>query len=310
MHSGDGKDGVALLQCSPLPLLCRVNKEDFLILFLRQPASRIESFAWKNHGRSPRPRVLPTLWRACMHIGSALHFMSLCVCVFVRAPSRSTCAAACGFFHTAAVTEDGSLYTWGLGAQGQLGHGDWDNRLLPLLCRDAAGDASHTPTTSVLRDVAVVAAGRGHTVATTQDGAVWCWGSGASGQLGTGDRERRTRPTQLRRGLFEFAVATMAACGADHTVVVTATGSVYTWGGNARGQLGLGDHDSRARPTAVHGCDSAVMVAAGDDHTLAVGRKPLSRVWSWGYGAQGALGLGDTGDVIVPTPVLCLCDIP
>ena len=238
---------------------------------------------------------------------SAFH---VAVCVCVRAPSRSTSVAACGFFHTAAVTEDGSLYTWGLGAQGQLGHGDWDNRLLPLLCRDAAGDASHTPTTSVLRDVAVVAAGRGHTVATTQDGAVWCWGSGASGQLGTGDRERRTRPTQLRRGLFEFAVATMAACGADHTVVVTATGSVYTWGGNARGQLGLGDHDSRARPTAVHGCDSAVMVAAGDDHTLAVGRKPLSRVWSWGYGAQGALGLGDTGDVIVPTPVLCLCDIP
>ena len=102
----------------------------------------------------------------------------------------------------------------------------------------------------------------------------------------------------------------MAACGADHTVVVTATGSVYTWGGNARGQLGLGDQDSRARPTAVHGCDSAVMVAAGDDHTIAVGRKPLSRMWSWGYGAQGALGLGDTGDVIVPTPVLCLCDIP
>ena len=40
-------------------------------------------------------------------------------------------AAAAGFQHSAAVTEDGALWTWGCGEHGQLGHGDERNRLVP-----------------------------------------------------------------------------------------------------------------------------------------------------------------------------------
>ena len=40
-------------------------------------------------------------------------------------------AAAAGDFHSAAVTEDGALWTWGDGDAGMLGHGDEERRLLP-----------------------------------------------------------------------------------------------------------------------------------------------------------------------------------
>jgi alpha-tubulin suppressor-like RCC1 family protein len=89
----------------------------------------------------------------------------------------------------------------------------------------------------------------------------------------------------------------MVACGADHTLALTeAPGGIYAWGSNARSQLGLGDTEARLVPTSIRkarfGGDEITMVAAGDDHSLAVALS--GDVFSWGHNAQGNLGVNDT----------------
>ncbi|KAI4320360.1 hypothetical protein MLD38_033853 [Melastoma candidum] len=85
---------------------------------------------------------------------------------------------SCGENHSAAISDKGEVYTWGLGALGQLGHSSLqsgDKELLPR--RVVALDGKF------MRDVAC---GGVHTCAVTQDGALYAWGSSNIGQLGLG----------------------------------------------------------------------------------------------------------------------------
>ena len=94
-------------------------------------------------------------------------------------------AVACGLVHSAAVTENGDLYTWGCGFQGQTGHAslaldDETNdrltgvQLLPKLVGSFVRKEKIT----------AVACGARHTAALSSLGEVWCWGEGKCGQLG------------------------------------------------------------------------------------------------------------------------------
>ena len=88
-----------------------------------------------------------------------------------------------GAFHSLARTADGSVWSWGYGSTGRLGHGDQQNQLLPKKIEALAG-----------RRVVTLSAGRGHVtplgghnLASTADGAVFTWGKGESGCLGHGE---------------------------------------------------------------------------------------------------------------------------
>eukprot|EP00057_Strongylocentrotus_purpuratus_P015440 XP_011669914.1 PREDICTED: RCC1 and BTB domain-containing protein 2-like [Strongylocentrotus purpuratus] len=90
-------------------------------------------------------------------------------------------------------------------------------------------------------DVIKIACGDNHSLALTPDGRLFCWGSNGNGQLSIGE-QLRTRhhsevPTQVK-GLANVTVQHIAAGGA-HTAVVSLSGSVYVWGSNSHGQLGL-----------------------------------------------------------------------
>ena len=97
----------------------------------------------------------------------------------------------------------------------------------------------------------------------------------------------------------------MAACGGAHSVVVSAEGRVCTFGHGRNGCLGLNDEQNRLVPTLlaaeVFEGSTIVTVAAGGYHTMAVGVN--GRLWAWGAGYFGQLGLGDTNKRLVPTLV-------
>jgi Ran GTPase-activating protein (RanGAP) involved in mRNA processing and transport len=76
----------------------------------------------------------------------------------------------------------------------------------------------------------MVAVGGKHSVAITEDGAVYSWGYGESDRLGHNDTQARLVPTLVASGAVGSKRVSMAACGASHTAVVTETGAVYTWG--------------------------------------------------------------------------------
>jgi hypothetical protein len=128
-----------------------------------------------------------------------------------------------GFNHTAAVTANGELYTFGLG---NLGHGKEANELLPRRVEGLlAGER-----------VVAVATGYYHTVVLTVGGAVFTFGYGGHGQLGHGNQEDQLTPRRVE-ALVGHRVVRVAA-GLYHTAVLTEDGVVLTFGYNRSGQLG------------------------------------------------------------------------
>jgi alpha-tubulin suppressor-like RCC1 family protein len=80
---------------------------------------------------------------------------------------------ACGRFHSACVTEEGALYTWGRGANGQLGHGDMTDQATPK--RVEAGIKDKT--------MVKVACGENHSAAVDRSGVIYTTGGALSSDV-------------------------------------------------------------------------------------------------------------------------------
>jgi len=178
------------------------------------------------------------------------------------------------------VTEDGKIYTWGNNAFGQLGF------------RNISIDFTLPTKVDVLEDTRIVyvCAGFGHTIAVTDQGVTYAWGSNDKGQLGLEGFTATFTPTVIV-GLHGQKV-TRVSCGYDTTVAITDKGVVYAFGENSLGQLGLG----HTRPMVgvnqvVALADSVIIQAeAGWSHVIALDDKGVT--YGWGDNSVGQLGLG------------------
>ncbi|XP_077925074.1 E3 ISG15--protein ligase HERC5 isoform X3 [Halichoerus grypus] len=95
---------------------------------------------------------------------------------------------ACGGSHTALLTTDGLVFTFGAGKYGQLGHSSTQNELRPRLVTELAGNR-----------VTQIACGRRHTLAYVSDlGKVFSFGSGKEGQLGNGGTHNQLIPLPMK----------------------------------------------------------------------------------------------------------------
>ena len=100
---------------------------------------------------------------------------------------------------------------------------------------------------------------------------------------------------------LEFKVKKVTG-GQDHTVVLNADGTVWTWGYNTYGQLGDGTTGgARSKPTRVEELTGVTAVATHGNHTVAV--KSDGTVWAWGNNEKGQLGDGTTTNRNVPNQV-------
>ncbi|KAL6754628.1 regulator of chromosome condensation 1/beta-lactamase-inhibitor protein II, partial [Haematococcus lacustris] len=138
-------------------------------------------------------------------------------------------AVACGGSHTLAITSYGVL-TWGSNSNGQLGLGR--RHPGPFTCKPhlVSGLRSHKVTQ--------VVAGLTHSLCLTEQCQVFSWGGNQWGQLGLGHRSQMRSP-QLVAGLWGQPVVQLCG-GEDHSLALTATHHVFSWGRNQHGQLGLG----------------------------------------------------------------------
>jgi len=147
---------------------------------------------------------------------------------------------------------------------------------------------------------ATAAGGYYHTVVRTSTGNVYAWGANGSGQLGIGSYTTQTLPTQVTSLTGVTAVAT----GANHTLALKSNGTVWAFGANNYGQLGDGTTTGRNAPVQVTGLTGVtiVAIAAGDNHSLAL--KNDGSIYTWGYGGNGQLGDGGTGNRTSPYVVV------
>ncbi|KAI9186342.1 hypothetical protein LWI28_016355 [Acer negundo] len=181
-------------------------------------------------------------------------------------------------FHSVAVTTRGEVYTWGFGRGGRLGHPDFD------IHSGQAAVITPRQVTSGLgsRRVKTIAAAKHHTVLATEGGEVFTWGSNREGQLGYTSVD--TQPTPRRVSSLKSRIVAVAAAN-KHTVVVSDSGEVFTWGCNREGQLGYGTSNSASNytPRLVEYLKGKVFVgvAGAKYHTLVLGAD--GEVYTWGH---------------------------
>src|SRR5437773_11781124 len=101
--------------------------------------------------------------------------------------------------------------------------------LLSALIPACKSESPSTPELYVPTDWTAIAAGQWHTCGLTTDGAAYCWGRGASGQLGNGSTTDSPNPVAVSGGLTFSALTT----GNDHTCGLTTSGAAYCWGSNS-----------------------------------------------------------------------------
>jgi E3 ubiquitin-protein ligase HERC2 len=277
--------------------------------------------------------------------------------------TRCVCIAA-GELHSAAVTVDGDLYTWGDGFCGQLGHGDKGPCVSP-----------QQVTKGGLEDecVANVALGARHSLAVTEDGEVFSFGLGHFGVLGrsftpydhepvgaldgmdggdlenfgfVGEQQQQDQPpARLNANVnddrdfdiaahIEFITSIKlkdssdqcipkvidsleginiigASAGHRHSLLLDNQGYLYSFGAGITGCLGHGDHESHMVPMRIKDFDERdvkiLQMSAGVDMSMAV--SATGDVYAWGKSDGGRLGLGTTqARVSMPTKVKVLSD--
>ncbi len=93
---------------------------------------------------------------------------------------------------------------------------------------------------------------------------------------------------------------TAVSCGWAHTVALKSDGTLWAWGLNDSGQLGVGGTTDKNAPTRVGSGSTWKAVSAGYDFTLAI--KADGTLWAWGHNSHGQLGLGSADDNLHATP--------
>jgi alpha-tubulin suppressor-like RCC1 family protein len=197
-------------------------------------------------------------------------------------------AAAAGDQFSLALDVTGTLYACGANDVGQLGRG-------------TVGTPSPTLTRiGALTDHWVAfSAGTAHAAAIRDDGTLWTWGKNNNGQLGLGTTTNMNVPTQVTStpGPWRAVVAAGGGTGA-HTLALKADGTLWAFGLNSAGQLGLNDKINRNVPTPIIAGSAFEAIAAGRDYS--VGMTHQGTIYSWGQGQLGSLGQGTFTSSLYP----------
>ena len=136
-----------------------------------------------------------------------------------------------------------------------------------------------------------------HSLMLRADGTVWACGDNDFGQLGQGTASAgHTIPLEVKGpgGVGYLTNIIAISAGNFHNMALRADGTVFTWGRNSHGQLGLGDTNDRYYPVPVPGISNVFTIAAGGYHSLLLANDGMMA--GCGYNAYGQLGLYDTND--------------
>lgn len=179
-----------------------------------------------------------------------------------------------GIYHTVAIGNDGMLYAWGNNAYGQFGNGLTASSATPLAVATAFNQVA-------------VTAGYAHTMVLLSDGHVWGNGYNVQGELGNGSNIDSWWRTDLRPPTTAWV---KVSSGYGQTVALRDNGTLWSWGYNASGELGIGNNTSQYSPVQIGTDNDWVSIAAGSTHTLAT--KANGTLWATGSNILGALGDG------------------
>ncbi|XP_019709846.1 PH, RCC1 and FYVE domains-containing protein 1 isoform X1 [Elaeis guineensis] len=212
---------------------------------------------------------------------------------------------ACGTWHSALITSNGKVFTFGDGTFGVLGHGDRESVAYPKEVESLSGLRTIKVACGVWHTAAIVEV-MGQVGVNVISRKLFTWGDGDKYRLGHGDKEARLVPTCVS-SLIDYNFHQLA-CGHNITVALTTSGHVFTMGSTSHGQLGNPQSDGKL-PRLVQDRligELVEEISCGAHHVAILTSR--SEVYTWGKGANGRLGHGDVEDRKTPTFIEALKD--
>jgi alpha-tubulin suppressor-like RCC1 family protein len=187
---------------------------------------------------------------------------------------------------TLAIKTDGTLWSWGYNAYGQLGDNTTVAKSSPVQVSGGGTNWKQVATGT-----------SSHTAAIKTDGTLWTWGYNGYGQLGDNTTVNKSSPNTTIAGGTNWKQ--VAAASSGYTAAIKTDGTLWTCGYNFHGQLGNNSTVSKSSPnTTIAGGTNWKQVSCGPPATAAI--KTDGTLWTWGYN----LGqLGDNTTVAKSSPV-------
>jgi alpha-tubulin suppressor-like RCC1 family protein len=196
---------------------------------------------------------------------------------------------AANFSSMAAVQSNGTLWAWGANVFGQLG------------LNTSTGYSSPVQVGTLTNWTRAVA-GAGSTIF-IQSGLLWNCGYNDQGQLGQGDRTNRSSPVQVSAstGPVPLSTWTKISAGIFHAMAIQSPGTLWSWGLNSWGQLGLNTLTSYSTPAQVGALTTWTQVSTKNLSTAAI--QSPGTLWTWGNNSFGQLGLNSLTNYSSPVQV-------
>jgi uncharacterized repeat protein (TIGR02543 family) len=219
--------------------------------------------------------------------------------LFSLSSGETITSISMGYSHGMAVSGNGKIFTWGSNGSGQLGDTTFNYRNVPV-------EITSRFSLSSGDKVVQMSAGIYHSGAVTQNGSVFTWGDGSFGQLGDNTTSQKSIPTDIT-SRFTFTSEDMIQeidFGFYHCSAVSINGSVFTWGYNNAGQLGINSTTNSLVPVAITSRfslpsnDQVIQLSLGFYHSSAL--TLTGKVYTWGYNSTGQLGDNTTTNQLVP----------
>ncbi|KAB1211373.1 Ultraviolet-B receptor UVR8 [Morella rubra] len=213
---------------------------------------------------------------------------------------------ACGEWHTAVVSSSGKLFTYGDGTFGVLGHGNLQSVSQPKEVESLKGLWVKSVACGSWHTAAIIDIMVDRSQLNAKGGKLFTWGDGDNGRLGHANEERKFLPTCVAQLVDHDFVR--VSCGRMFTAGLTNLGTVYTMGSAVHGQLGNPQGKDKSI-TIVQGKlkeEFVKEISSGSFHIAVL--TSSGRVYTWGKGANGQLGLGDIEDRNSPSLVVALRD--
>ena len=202
---------------------------------------------------------------------------------------RGSIAPGAGSMKVVISKTDGTLWAWGDKASGSLAQNNETEYSSPV---QIGTDTTWT---------AAVAGGYQAVLATKTDGTLWAWGLNSSGGLGLNNDTKYSSPVQVPGTTWPKTGDNKITFDSGVSRAVKTDGTLWSWGANAYGKLGINNHVDRSSPTQIPGT-TWNNVLSGGEHVKGATRTD-GTLWMWGQNTAGPLGQNNTTSYSSPVQI-------
>jgi alpha-tubulin suppressor-like RCC1 family protein len=190
---------------------------------------------------------------------------------------------SCGDRHSLALTNCGEVYAWGSNYWGQIGNGCNNKQLIPIKVKGFNNER-----------VVMISCGGWHSMALTECGHVYSWGSNECGQLGIGNTEYSNEPkfvAVIDENKCNVCIEKIS-CGSGPSLFLSIDGNIYVFGHNEYGELGNQKEENELKPQRIKIETKFIDISSHwrKDISTALSQNGIHYIW------------GECGEEIIRTP--------